>query len=160
MHDVVGPVKGKFLNAKSRLLTMVSATPQDRLNWSPSPTSRSVIQIVGHAAMSIRNLTETFEGRTFAIPTPVAAEAHFREEDKTFTSLEQVLALLDQHSSTFIAFLDSLTPERLGTMVTMPFAFGEMPMSIVIDFPAQHTIWHEAQIEYLQTIYGDHDWHM
>jgi hypothetical protein len=33
-------------------------------------------------------------------------------------------------------------------------------MAMAITFPADHMRGHTAQIDYLQTIWGDHDWHM
>ena len=33
-------------------------------------------------------------------------------------------------------------------------------MSVGITFPAYHTHGHVAQMDYIQTIYGDQDWHM
>ena len=45
-------------------------------------------------------------------------------------------------------------------MVDMPFGLEPMPVAVVITFPTFHTRSHIPQIEYIQTIYGDRDWHM
>ena len=35
-----------------------------------------------------------------------------------------------------------------------------VPMSAGVTFAAYHTHGHVAQMDYIQTIYGDQDWHM
>ena len=67
---------------------------------------------------------------------------------------------MEKNADAFVAWLDALMPERLGDLVETPFGMGKVPISVGITFPALHTTWHQAQIEYVQTVYGDLDWHM
>jgi len=56
-----------------------------------------------------------------------------------------------------LAFLDGIAPEKLETTVDM--RFSSFPLAVAIMFNTYHILSHVAQIEYIQTIYGDHDWH-
>lgn len=160
MSDTIQRAKAEFLQAKAGLLHAFSNTPDDRLNWSPSPTSRTPIHQVVHAAHSIGHIHGFLDGRPFTVPTPAEADLGFREAERNFTERAQALELFEANSNAFTAFLDSLPEERLQQMVTTPFGMGDVPTEIAITFPAAHTRWHHAQLDYIQTIYGDVDWHM
>jgi len=159
-QEAIERAKAEFLRAKQGLARALATTPDDRLNWSPSPTARTPVELVGHAAGAIRSLHETLDGRTPQFGGPAEADRYFREIDKHFTSREQVLGMLEENSAAYIAWLDALTPERLNSMVELPFGFGQIPVAIGITLVPGHTNGHTAQLEYIQTIYGDRDWHV
>ena len=159
-EQTIESTKGNFLHAKASLLKALNTTSDDRLNWSPSPTARTPIEIAAHAAGGVKDIFETLDGRTFAAGTPEEAEVGFREWEAGFKSREQVAELLEKNADEFVGWLEALTPERLETMVTMPFGMGQVPLALAITFITMHTRYHIAQIDYVQTIYGDRDWHM
>lgn len=158
--DRIESARNEFLQAKSGLLRALSNTPDERLNWSPSPTARSPLHQVAHAAQSIANIHGFLDGRTFDVPTPEEADRGFREWEGAFTRRDEVVNLLETNAAAFVAWLDGLDPERCGSLVTTPFGMGSVPIEIAISFPALHTRWHHAQLDYIQTVYGDVDWHM
>lgn len=160
MNDRIQNAKAEFLQAKGGLLHALSTTADDRLDWSPSPTARSPLHQVVHAARSIGNIHGFLDGRPFDVPTPEEADRGFREFERTITRRDEAVSLLESYADAFVAWLDALAPERLGAMVTTPFGMGEVPTELAITFPALHTRWHHAQIDYIQTVYGDLDWHM
>lgn len=160
MNDPIQSAKGDFLQAKAGLLHALSTTPDERLNWSPSPTARSPLHQVVHAAESIRNIHGFLDGRTFDVPTPEEADQGFREFERSFSRRDEAVGLFESRADAFVAWLDALGAERLGSLVTTPFGMGAVPTEVAITFPALHTRWHQAQIDYIQTIYGDLDWHM
>jgi hypothetical protein len=159
-QDTINQAKGEFLQAKERLTIALATTPDDRVNWSPSETARTPIQIVAHAAGALKNIHGMMVGQPFEVGSTTEADAGFREWERQFTTREQVLELLEENSDAYVAFLESLTPEQLETPMQLPFGMGHAPIGIGLSFPPGHTRVHTAQIEYIQTIYGDHDWHM
>ncbi|MBC8065541.1 MAG: DinB family protein, partial [Chlorobia bacterium] len=94
------------------------------------------------------------------IPTTEEAERFHRERDSKFSTREAVLQLLEQNQAAYFDWLDDLTPERLDSPMNLPFGMGAMPTSIGIAVMSTHLMWHTAQINYIQTVYGDHDWHL
>ena len=159
MDDIISQTKAEYIRTKGRLIKVLSATPDEKINWSPAPTSRSPIQLAAHSADAVHLVVDVIlkEG-----PFPYSGfpefDASMRATELPFTTREQTLELLEKNSREFFAFLDSLTPEALTT--TVKSFLGEMPMTIAIGIPTEHTRAHIAQIEYLQTIWGDRDWHM
>jgi hypothetical protein len=160
MEDLISQAKADFLRAKEAISRALATVPDDRINWSPSPTARTPVQIVAHAAETVKNLNALLDGRPFPIKDTAEADKMFRESERQYGTREQVVDLLDQHSAEYVAWLDALTPDRLNTLVELPFGLGSAPVAVGLTFAPGHTRGHAAQIEYIQTIYGDHDWHM
>ena len=160
LKETVQRAKAEFGHAKSRLVRALETTPDDRLNWSPSSTSRTPLQLAAHCALSVHHMLGNMDGRTYAVPETAEADRSHRRDETQFTTREQVLDLLEDNSAKYFAWLDGLTPEKLHGPMTLPFNFGTIPVSAGIPFMALHMMTHVAQIEYIQTIYGDHDWHL
>jgi hypothetical protein len=157
MENPVEQAKADLGRAAGRLKTLLTKTPEDKLNWSPSPTSRTPVQIVGHSATSIEGIQSMLMGEPFAFSSTAEMDSRLMESEKEFTSPEQVTELLDKNTAAYDAGLDSLTPEQVASTVHSPM--GPMPLSVAIMFPAMHTLGHCGQLEYVQTIYGDRDWY-
>ena len=160
MEDTISQAKAEFIRAKDDLARALATTPDDRINWSPSPTSRTPVQIVAHAAAAVKNIHNFLTGQPFGFDNAADADRSFREWEQRFTTREQVNSLLDQSSGAFVAWLDTVTQEQLAEMIELPFGLGSAPRSAALAFAAAHTRSHVPQIEYIQTIYGDRDWHM
>ncbi len=98
MLVIVDSAKQELLQAKTGILHAMDTTPDDPLNWSPSPTSRTPIQELALAAASIGHLHETFRGNTYAVPTRAEADAAHREFERQFSSREVTFALFDMQT--------------------------------------------------------------
>lgn len=159
MNETIKQAKDSLLGARDRMTKALAATPDDRINWSPSPTARTPIQIVVHAANAVHNIHEMLNGNPFSVPDTATADAQFREEERQFTTREQALELLNKNCDKYVAWLDALDPARLDSMVTAPFNLGQAPLAVGLTWPPAHTNGHVDQMEYIQTIYGDHVWH-
>ena len=83
--------------------------------------------------------------------------AAMRALEEPYTTRKQVLDLLDTSSADYLGFLDGISPEAHGTIVDLRFA--SFPLAVAVTFNGMHVASHVAQIEYIQTAYGDHDWH-
>ncbi len=158
MEDIISQTKAEFIRAKDRLTKNLAVTPDDKINWSPSPTARTPIQQVAHVAMSIEGMQGMLNGHMIDFSNIAALDAQWREAEKAFTTREAVLALLDQHCTAYISWLDGLTAEQIGSTLNLPI--GSWPLAEAITWPADHIQCHACQIEYIQTIYGDLVWHM
>ena len=159
MQNTLDQTKAEFLRAKERLTHALATTPDDRINWSPSPTARTPIQLVAHCARSISGIQGMLTGDPFPYAGIAEFDAALRTAEREFTTREQVLGLLEQTGAEYLAWLDTLTPEQFASTVQTPFGMT-VPMAVGITFAAYHTLGHIAQMDYIQTIYGDQDWHM
>lgn len=160
MKEAITSAREAFVQAKGRMERALAATPDDKLTWSPSPSSRNTLALVAHSASALHSITEMLDGRPFGTSTTAEADKDFREWEKQFVSREQVLELFEANSQYFLNFIDNLPEDRYGDMVTLPFGLGQAPLFACASAAANHTNDHCAQIDYLQTIYGDQDWHI
>ena len=158
MNATVEAAKAEFTRAKGRVAKALATTPEDKTNWSPSATSRSPLDEVAHCAMSIKGMQGWLAGEPFPFDSMAELDAFSRAKEKEFTSREQALALLEENSNGYLAWLDGLTDKQIAATFDTPM--GSFPMSMAITFCADHLRSHAAQMDYIQTIYGDHDMHM
>jgi len=141
-----------------RIKRVFEKTPDDRLDWSPASTARTPLAQVAHAANSIHHIHTAMMGTRYATPTMAEADVEFLEMERGIATREEALALLDKNSKTYIDWLDQLSEDRLTDMVPLPFGLGEAPLSFMLLMPPWHTNDHAAQLEYIQTCYGDRTW--
>jgi hypothetical protein len=158
-QQVIEHARTNFLQSKGLLSHALSTTADDRLNWSPSPTARTPIQQAAHAAASLKGILEVLNGRTLPFQSTTEADKTFREWEQQFTAREPVLGLLEENSAQYVQWLEALTPEALNTSVELSFGLGAKCLKEALSFAPSHLCWHAAQINYIQTIYGDRDWH-
>ena len=158
MDNTVRLAIQEFNQAAEQLVRVFKNTPEDRVAWSPSATARTPIQLVAHSAFSIGFIGEMLLGTPYPAKTMAEADAQFLEMEKSITTAEAALKLLQDRRESHISLLESLTESQLEESVAAPFGLGSVPMRLAITFPAGHTRGHTSQLEYLQTIYGDREW--
>lgn len=150
--------KQVFEMAVERIQRILASTPDERLHWSPSPTARTPLAQVVHAANSIRNIHAAMMGERYETPTREEADAEFLALEKSVTRREEALEMLRENSAAYLQWLDQLSPERLSDAVPLPFDLGEAPLEFMLMMPAWHTNDHAAQMDYIQTCYGNRTW--
>lgn len=141
-----------------RMLRNLGKFPDDRLNWSPSSTARTPLQIVAHCGFSLGFITTMLNGTPYPTPTMAEADAEFLAMESTIKTREEALARWALGLDAFVAHLEQIKDDDLDKMVKLPFGMGELPLSYMVGVGSMHTREHLGQIEYLQTIYGDREW--
>ena len=86
MQDTLGQTKAEFLRAKERLARTLATTPDERINWSPSPTARTPIQQAAHCAQSISGIQGMLSGKPFPYTNMAEFDAALRAGEKEFTT--------------------------------------------------------------------------
>jgi len=120
--------------------------PDDRLDWKPAPTAKSVLEIVNHTVGAMKGMTSAVRGGGWNIPqfTPAAnradAQSMIREATREYADAVQALSVDDLQKNVEVPF---------GTFPLWQFTgFGIVEL--------QH---HRGQICYLQTLWGDTEDH-
>ena len=145
--------------ATKDLLNTLSFVPDDKLPWSPSPTSRSPLWIAGHCGGANQAFATGIRGEILAMPE---GETDFSkmvwETGRGTATREEAVRSVEESTAAVLAALDALTPEAAAGMVQTPL--GPMPMAFWITIPGLHMMGHARQLDYLQTIWGDIHDHM
>jgi len=143
---------------KHRFQTTLSFVPDDKLTYSPAPTSKSALRIAAHTALS----NYTFASIIRRDPRPEMSFpemlAIMAEKEKAVTTRQEALDMLEASTAEVIAALDGITDETIKSEIPTPVFTA--PMMFWMYLPARHIDNHASQIDYLQTMWGDMDWHM
>jgi hypothetical protein len=157
MDDYIAMCKERTAEALDRFLHDLSFVPADRLNWRPTPTAKSALEIAAHCAgysgafASIISAGK-FPGSREEFRGPILARI------KSITTLEEAETMLRKGIEDTIAALDAVKPEQIDAIIKAPH--GSPPFKFFLTLPAFHLENHGAQIDYLQTCWGDLEVHL
>lgn len=156
--ELIESSAAKTAASAARLKHLLSFVPDDKLAWSPSSTSRSALGLAAHCGLTSRSFVDLMLGR---MPDPMPSlEVFFKEliaAEKTIDSREAANALIDDSTQELIAGIRNLTDEQIASSPETPF--GPVPMTRLLELFSLHIDGHIAQLEYLQTTWGDLDLH-
>jgi hypothetical protein len=134
-----------------------SKVPDDRLTWTPTPTSKSAIRIAAHTALYAGRFAQMIRER--ALPKAENLDqwlAQRNAEEELLTSRAEVQAVFREGTAQVISALESLTPVEIES--TLDSGQGwQMSMIWVMGLPGWHSTLHTGQIDYLQTCWGDQE---
>ena len=159
MESLVASCKESAVQGMEQFLKTLSFVPDVKLNWRPSLTAKSAIQIAAHTAVyagvfakmiNEQKLPFGDEIPEFVTRINAAADA--------LTSRTEMESLFRKGTDEVLAALDSLTPEAIGMSLDSGLGWS-MPMTFLMTLPGIHAFSHAAQIDYLQTCWGDQDVH-
>ena len=156
MEDVITTCKERATQAMERFLRVLSFVPADKLTWSPAPTAKSALQIAAHCAGYSGGFVPILRSGKF--PSVEEFLGPIEAAIQSITTLVQADAVLRNGTAETVAALDAVRPEWIGAVIDTPI--GPQPFSFFIDLPARHLDNHTAQIDYLQTCWGDQEVHL
>ena len=158
LPELVAQAKEGAEQAKARLLRTFEFVPEDKLRWSPSSSARTALQIVAHCGLGNRAFAAIIRGEEMPLSgTPQEAAVQIRASDVNPATREEAVAMVEDSVAEVLEALDGVTDEMLDTTPTSPF--GPLPFAYWMGLSSNHTGFHTAQIEYLQTIWGDLESH-
>ncbi len=146
-----------MLDSELGLLTALKHVPDDKLNWSPSPTSRTPLQIAIHAALMTHMVGDWLGdlGGTRVSYESIIAKS--RAEEAKSRSRAEVEQMISTAAHQVIQALRAMTNEQFEGELNTPF--GPRPIDSWSMMPALHMDTHAGQISYLQTLWGDMENH-
>lgn len=158
MEILVASCKDSAVRGMEVFLKTFSFVPDDKLNWTPSPTAKSAIRIAAHTAIYAGRFAAMIRDRRLPTDDIPAFVARIDAATEALTSRTEVENLFRKNTEEVLAALDTLTPEAIGT--TLDSSLGwTMPMTFLMNLPGIHAICHAGQIDYLQTCWGDQEVH-
>lgn len=130
----------------SRLQDTFAHVPDVKLDWTPYDTAKSPLAIAAHCGYCNRYFASVLRGDPPRHENvhDVLAEVH--ELTKSITTREQAASLLGETTTELGAAFDSVDPSRLATDPRLLF---------FLTLVGRHNDGHAAQIDYLQTCWGD-----
>lgn len=146
---------------RQRFEKTFSFVPDDKLNYQVSETTKTPLRIAAHTALSNYNFANIIRGNMPGQMDPEAMKQMMIDvaaKEAAITTREQALELLAASVADVEAAVKEVNDSTVGQDVPTPFFTAPMPFWM--NLPARHMDNHAAQIDYIQTIWGDMDWHM
>jgi len=157
MEDFIAMCKERATNAMDRFLHDLSFVPADKLSWSPTPTAKSALDIAAHCAGYSGGFAAIISAGKFPYSRDeFRGKVHSAIE--SIATLEQAETMLRKGIADTIAALDTVKPAQVGATIDAPH--GKVPFKFFLTLPALHLETHGAQIDYLQTCWGDLEVHL
>jgi len=157
MEDFIAICKERTTKAMDNFLRDLSFVPADKLTWKPTPTAKSALEIAAHCAGYSGRFASVIRAGKF----PWSVEEFLdpiQSAIKSITTLEQAETMLRKGIDDSLAALDTVKPEQVPSTIESPQ--GQTPFKFFLTLPAMHLEKHGAQIDYLQTCWGDQEVHL
>ena len=132
-----------------------SYIPDDRLNWTPTPSAKSPLRVAAHTALYASRFAKMIRDRQ--LPQPENLEewlAQRNAEEVAVATREEMIQIFHAGTQEVLEVLDSLTEAD----VEMNLESGQgwsIPMRQLMVMPGWHATLHTGQIDYLQTCWDD-----
>ena len=132
--------------------------PDDKLKWAPLDQGRTALDAFSEAAQTCQMVTKLVETKGEMKPSPQMF-AQMKAERANWTK-DDALAAMNTNSAALYTAIGTLSEEELAMPVTMPMGGGmTMPLGAWIMMAYRGFISRFAQINYIQTLYGDSEAH-
>ena len=148
-------LKGMLARIKGLVANDLNAIPVEKRNVSPGGAGRTPLNIVAECAHVNQRCSQYL--KTLVPPdrlSPEEREAHLN----SFDTAEKALAYLEETAAELAEAIDGFDDAKWGE--TTEFPFGR-PMTLfgIAELPSVHLMYHDGQLNYIQTLYDDTEVH-
>lgn len=153
--NLVESSKKSAVSAMEMFLRNFSHVPDDKLNWTPTPSSKSALRIAAHTALYAGRFAQMIRDRRLPQPDNLADCLVQREaEEEAIVSRNEIEPIFRQRTAEVLLALDGLTQEETEMMLGSGQGWS-VPMRQLMELPGWHATLHTGQIDYLQTCWDD-----
>ncbi|MGE0002479.1 MAG: DinB family protein [Fimbriimonadaceae bacterium] len=147
--------KESAVSGMEQFLHVFSFVPEDRLHWTPTPTSKTPMQVATHTAVTAGNFAKMIRERQLPTGDEIPAMiARLVAEESLLTTPAEMEKEFRANTEKVLAALDTLTPDAIELVFDTSVGWL-MPMKRLMFLPGVHAVAHTYQIDYLQTCWGD-----
>jgi len=134
------------------------AVPEDKLQWRALDNGRTVLDLLGEAAQAAGLGAEVARSRGESKITPEMFQ-NWKTERANWTR-EIALEKLESCTRELLAAMEELSDEDLDRDITMQMHKSmTFPLALWLMLPYRSFVSRMAQINYIQTLYGDFEFH-
>jgi hypothetical protein len=141
-------------DAATKAFTYANATLPERVAWKPEPTSRSVLDLSQEMAQCASWSRDILLGVPWSMLTD-------EEKHANLSTVKDCELYCLRELESFYDAIRTFPDERLEEVYHLDWGDGGMPITMRenIKYPRWNFNYHEGQIAYIQTLYGDHALH-
>lgn len=143
------------LYAAKEAFKYAKAVPTDKVDWKPLDAGRSVLELCKEMAQCATWAEKILSGQGEGEFTEEAMEGAKKFEE-SLTTVEACEAACMKSVESYLKVVKDFPDEKLDDKFTLPFDGGqEITMRENMDYPRWNFTYHQGQIAYIQTLYGD-----
>ena len=145
--------------AADELFRYFNVVPEDKVQWKPLDTGRSVFEIAQEIALCPRWCKDviTMEGMP---EWSEESQAKVKAEQDALTTVAECEAECNRRLEELFEFFRAMPDEDLAKTKWLPYNGGrEHTMPEMMDYPRWNFNYHLGQVAYIQKLYGDHEMH-
>ena len=146
-------------HAMTEAFRYAKSVPEDKLNWKPLDLGRSVLEQAQELAKCPDWAIEVMTGQGMELEAGDTAA----EEMASWDTVEKCEAACMEKLAHFFALVTAYPDSKLEETIDLPFgedgADRTFTMAEMMDYPRWNATYHQGQIAYIQTLYGDNDNH-
>lgn len=131
------------------LFYAVRQFPADKLDWKPTESSRSALDMLQEIATALDRFEELYNKRTLEW-NPDAYMAWVAERSQ-ITSLDELQKMTQESTDRLAARIRATDPSEYTAPVQMPFP-GDFNVADILAYHLWNMSYHEGQIYYIQTL--------
>jgi hypothetical protein len=157
LENIIEPYKQGAVRGMDWFLRSFSHVPDDKLDWTPTPTAKSAIRIAAHTALHNAFFAKLIRDQILIVGDEIPIHvARMVAAEKALTDRAEVESVFRKGTDEVLAALDALTPEAIALELDSSLGWT-MPMTFLMRLPEIHAITHAGQIDYLQTCWDDQE---
>ena len=143
-------------SAIKSLAANLDAMPADKQAWKPLDLGRTALNQVQECAV----INPWFAGILANRAVPEMDGGAYGAAIAALDSADKAMAALIASADTLAAAIEAFPDDLLHETVTLPFGKGMvMTFEEIMLAPYWNMVYHQGQIAYVQTLYGDTDMH-
>ncbi len=145
-------------NAQAEAFRYAKAVPDDRLEWTPLEKGQSVLSMT-------RELAKTPDWAYYVLTgaqpeNPETAEADQKAEMESWKNVSECEAACLEKLERLFALYRAMPDSQLSETKWLPFNGGrDHTYAELLEYPRWNFTYHQGQIAYIQTLYGDKAMH-
>lgn len=143
----------RTIMACESLIAAAASTATDRLNWVPMANAREVMDQLRECIVANRKWTEILKTRKYANLGPTVWE----QVEAECTTLDKVTEKLKESAAALVTAIEAIPDDE--TADTIETEWGLYSLADCCLHAYWNMTYHEGQINYIQTLYGDEDEH-
>jgi hypothetical protein len=128
--------------------------PAEKQLESPMGVARTATIFTAECAAFNRWITQIIAGEAVVMPDAEARKAYY----DAFDTGEKAVQELNSSVAELTATIRGCDEDAMGSTVTMPWG-APMMLAEAIHMAAVHMAYHEGQLNYIQSLYGDGESH-
>ncbi len=146
-------------SAANAFFKAAKAIPADKFEWSPLDNGRSALDLCRECAKCPDWALSIISGE----PMPEwneESQAAMKAEQADWTTAERCEQECNSRLEKLFAYYQEMPDERLSEKKWLPYDGGrDFAMPEMMEYPHWNFNYHEGQLNYIQTLYGDKDMH-